>query len=144
MTAMLILLGVSYAMAGSPEVAVSVTCEDSFTESLVKGYIQRELRALGDVTIVEEKEEPHVELSLACYKTKDDYIVASVMKVQHIWSENINPKTGKYTYVIGRAEHYLVKKRGNELKQLCSEIVTELDATYIESIRSSKKSKLNN
>jgi hypothetical protein len=122
------------AMASSHSVAVSVSCNDSFVASVIKGYLQQELRKLSDVVLVEEKEQPQVELSLVCSKS-DDKVAISVMKVQHIWSERLNPNTKENDYVIGRADHYVALVSNARLAEFCSNAVTEFDATYLESLR---------
>ncbi len=132
---MLILTLWGSASAGNFSVTAQVYCDDSFTQELIKGYILRELRNLKGVTIVDKGEKPQIELSIVGAKTDNNLIALSIMKVQHIWSQEANPKTGKFDYVIGRADHYVAILPNTQLEQTCSEIVTEFDATYIESLR---------
>ena len=123
------------AKAGNFSVSVDVNCDDSFTQGLIKGYILQELRNIKEVTIVDKGKEPQIELSIVGTKTDNNWIALSVMKVQHIWSQEKNPKTGKSDYFIGRSDHYVAILPNTQLKQTCSKIVTEFDATYIESLR---------
>lgn len=123
------------ASAGNFSVSVDVNCDDSFTQEVIKGYILRGLRSIKEVTIVEKTKEPQIELSIVGAKTDNNWIALSIMKVQHIWSQEKNSKTGKFDYVIWRADHYVAILPSTQLKQTCSEIVTEFDATYIESLR---------
>jgi len=132
---MLILTLYGSANAGNFSVTVQVYCDDSFTQELIKGYILRELRIIQRLTIVDKKEQPQIELSIVGTKTDNNWIALSIMKVQHIWSQEANPRTGNFDYAIGRADHHVAILPNTQLKQTCSEIVAEFDATYIESLR---------
>jgi hypothetical protein len=127
-------LGVA-ALAANYVISVEVFCDDSFTRELIRDYVLGELRNIQGVTVAEKGENPHLDLSISAVKTADSRVALSVMKVQHIWSKEINPSSGKHDYAIFRADHYVAVFPVVRLKQTCSEIVTEFDATYVESLR---------
>ena len=129
------------AEADNFSVTVKVYCDDSFTQKVIQGYILRELRIIEGVTIVDINDQPQIELSIVGAKTDNDWIALSIMKVQHIWSQQANPRTGDFDYKTGRVDHYAAILPNSQLKQTCSEIVTEFDTTYIESLRRWKELK---
>lgn len=132
----------------SCRIAVEVEAKGQLQEQ-VSSYVNRELRGLGDVLLVEDKPTIRVKI-LAIKNTSADsgqhlgytlsLVVTRLLDIESLktiiagqvkkddFSLIENYLDERYTLI----EHYLTVGGPNSLKNLCEEIVTQLDVSAIE------------
>ena len=128
------------------EVAVSAEKE---IRGLVISFINRELRSLGDVELVQYNPELVLSILAMEAKARNNYPLGVVLSV--VILKKFNPKTlslivaeeYKKTASIMMSDlyyyrdHWLRVGSTDDLKDLCSEIVADFDAQYLEESRNS-------
>ncbi|MGE3393719.1 MAG: hypothetical protein AB7J97_05355 [Steroidobacteraceae bacterium] len=122
-------------------VSVNVTGSDSSGNEL-KSCINRELRALGDISVVSTK--PRFTLSVVVLETQSDgrhtgYAVSSVI-LDHFWASYLSDPDGDITAEmlegVGTiAFHTVMTNAPDKLDQLCRTIVADVDTEAIEPLR---------
>lgn len=126
-------------------VAVIMEAKDEIKNEITS-YINRELRSLGDIVIVDEDSDPEYKISLVVLSTRAGYagsvnVTAPFTKSranQQIPDECPNKETKAFlTSWMTRMENMLHHSllTAPDLRTLCSDVVTSIDGDVFEKVR---------
>ena len=131
------------------KVSIDITCLDANIERFVESHIKRELRALGDVDIVEYDPKTNdfgfFILAIAAGKPLEIVVIDVLLydffsdnEFQELMVMQDRPedfRTAVNLYLLSRASPSLYIERINSLNNLCKEIILKFDIKKLEPLR---------
>jgi hypothetical protein len=131
-------------------VYLSLECTDPALTAQVESYLARELRELGDVTIVDDTQPPNYKIDVIVYKNDDvDLMSLSTVVLRHT---DYSFMCGMYSKedlrnscktLIGNMDfyelHYSIVGPQSKLKDACQSIIANFDSKALQKERLSRQ-----
>ena len=114
---------------------VRITVNSDTHQSIIKSYLSREFRQLGDVEVVYDK--PKYELSVihinGTQSQSNCFSVVVTSIISESWLADSAPN--HHLLAIGRVSHHELLAFYSDIKKACAEIVAEIDVDVFEHTR---------